>query len=257
MVSKTAGYHSFVRLSLCDTACAKAMVQREGLAPQPPIRLEFNHFDDRFGGRLFWTANPAAPISAASRRWIERAALSIGSLHATLRTVFHRPSGPERAGAGDDRALPRHGDLEKRQDPPTRGLGPAPARLSALQGAQGALRAHEYRVRCRDARRAGALVQVQRRGAAAPDHKNGTRVDDAFADDEGGKGEVGPRPGRGAARRSAAHRGGQARGAGERLSVGASKSGHGRRPPDRAGCLAAYARGRPDAEIQAPARFRA
>src|SRR5205814_8816390 len=76
MVSKTAGYHSFVRLSLCDTACAKAMVQREGLARRPPIRLEFNHFDDRFGGRLFWTANPAAPISAASRRWIERAALS-------------------------------------------------------------------------------------------------------------------------------------------------------------------------------------
>jgi len=53
MVSKTAGYHSFVRLSLCDTACAKAMMQRAGLAPQLPIRLEFNHFDDRFGGRLF------------------------------------------------------------------------------------------------------------------------------------------------------------------------------------------------------------
>src|SRR5207245_10689187 len=94
----------------------------------------------------FRPPNPAAPVSAASQRWTERAALSIGSLHATLRSVFHRPSGPERAGAGDDRALPRHGDLEERQDPPARGLGPPPARFSAVQGAQGALRPHEYRV---------------------------------------------------------------------------------------------------------------
>src|SRR5258706_2252095 len=114
--------------------------------------------------------NPAAPASAASQRRTERAALSIGSLHATLRSVFHRPSRPERAGAGDDRALPRHGDLERRKDPPPRGLGPPPARFPARQGAQGGLRAHEYRVRQRDAHRARALVQVQRRGVAAPDH---------------------------------------------------------------------------------------
>src|SRR6266702_3100073 len=222
----------------------KVMMPSAALAQQPPIRLEFNHFDDRFGGRLLWTANPAAPVSAASQRWTERAALSIGSLHATLRTVLHRPSGPERAGAGDDRALPRHGDREKRQDPPARGLGPPPARFSSLQGAQGALRAHEYRVRRRDARR-----------AEAADHLNGARLDDAVADDEGRKGEVGPRPGRGAARRSTAHRGGQARGAGERLSIGAREPGRGRRPPDRAGRAAAYTRRHPDAEIQAAARF--
>ena len=36
------------------------------------------------------------------------------------------------------------------------------------EGAQGALRAHEHRVRQRDARRARAFVQVQRRGAAPP-----------------------------------------------------------------------------------------
>src|SRR6266849_4504267 len=161
------------------------------------ILLEFSHFDDRLGGHFVSnnSANPAAPASAASQRRNERAALSIGSLHATLRSVFHRPSGPERAGAGDDRALPRHGDLEERQDSPARGLGPPPARFPARQGAQGALRAHEYRVRRRDARGARALVQVQRRGVAAPDYKNGTRLDHAFADDEGRKGEVGPRPG--------------------------------------------------------------
>src|ERR1044071_656459 len=128
----------------CLCASLRAMMASAALAPRPSIRLEFNHFDDRFGGRLFWTANPAAPISAASRRWIERAALSIGSLHATLRTVLHRSSGPERAGAGDDRALPCHGHLEKRQDPPARGLGPSPARFSTFQGPQGALRAREF-----------------------------------------------------------------------------------------------------------------
>src|SRR5439155_13094285 len=96
----------------CRSRLWRAMMASAALAPRPPIRLEFNHFDDRSGGRLFWTANPAASVSAVSQRWIERAALSIGSLHATLRIVLHRPPGPERAGAGDDRALPRHGDFE-------------------------------------------------------------------------------------------------------------------------------------------------
>src|SRR6267378_4367990 len=174
------GGHEIVaaRASSCPTALDSVRIQ----SLQRPLQRSF-------------VFNPAAPASAASQRWNERAALSIGSLHATLRSVFHRPSRPERAGAGDDRALPRHGDLEERQDSPARGLGPPPARFSALQGAQGALRAHEYRVRRRDARRAGALVQVQRRGVAASDYKNGTRLDHAFADDEGRKGEVGPRPG--------------------------------------------------------------
>src|SRR5882762_3411434 len=119
----------------CPAYLLAVMMASAALAPRPPLRRSF-----------VLDVNPAAPVSTASRRWTERAALSIGSLHATLRIVFHRPSGPERAGAGDDRALPHHGDLEKRQDPPPRGLGPPPARLSPLQGAQGALRAHEYRV---------------------------------------------------------------------------------------------------------------
>src|SRR5258706_10292416 len=120
-------------------------------------------------------------------------------MHATLRNLFYRSSGPERAGPGDDRALPRYGDLEERHDPPPRRLGPPAARVSARQGAQGALRAHEHRVRRRDAERTGALLQVQRRGAAPSDREDGTRLDDAVAHDEGGEGDVGPRPGRSAA----------------------------------------------------------
>src|SRR5712691_10934323 len=123
--------------------------ERKSLARPSPILLEFNHFDDRIGGRFVSprveppkrrlvrgaTRRSAIPLLSTIRSTLPHQLpprrnggasgrlSSIGRRHATLRSLFHRSSGPERAGAGDDRALPRDGDLEERQDPPARGLG--------------------------------------------------------------------------------------------------------------------------------------
>ncbi len=95
---------------------------------------------------------------------------STRSYNATLRNRVHGPPGPERAGSRHDRALPRFHRGSGWQDPPPRGLGTPPARLSHQQAAQGPLRAHEHRVRWQDAQRAGDRLPLQRCGAASSHH---------------------------------------------------------------------------------------
>src|SRR5690606_8323506 len=70
----------------------------------------------------------------------------------TLRSRVPGPSGPERASARDARALSIDDRRRGRQDSPSGRLGPAPARPLDRESAQGALSAHEHRVRQADAR---------------------------------------------------------------------------------------------------------
>jgi len=113
--------------------------------------------------------------------------------HYELCFIVH-PDQSEQVPAMIER-LPHHGDSKNGKIHRLEDWGRRQLAFSALQ----VHKAHYVlmNIEC-DAETLGeleALVQVQRRGAAASDHKNGTRVDNAFADDEGRKSEVGPRPG--------------------------------------------------------------
>ncbi len=164
-------------LGACPTSLDSVRIQ--------PLR------DDRSGGRLFSTLPHQPPPrrnGEPTGGFIHR---DIYMRHYEICFIVH-PDQSEQVPAMIERYRATV-DLEERQDSPARGLGPAPAHFPDLQGAQGALRAHEYRVRCGDARRARALVQVQRRGAPASRGEDGSRLDDALADDEGREGEIGAR----------------------------------------------------------------
>src|SRR5215831_21010874 len=75
-----------------------------------------------------------------------------GALDEALRDRFFGASGSERAGARDDRALQGHDCRRWRSRASSGGLGPAPAGVPALEGAQGALRTDEHRDRSEDPR---------------------------------------------------------------------------------------------------------
>ena len=154
----------------------------------------------------------ASPIRRA------REAIPKGAFDATLRSGVHGPSGPERAGPGDDRTVSFDGRIGCRLDPPARRLGTAPARLPDPQGSQGSLRPHEYRVHASGTRRNGQRVQIQRRGHSPPHHS--TRF--------GGDGSVAAREVEGEGRERGTGRPGQASRVGRQAARGA---GRGPGPP--------------------------